>query len=196
MLVITDHFTRYAQVLVTTSQTAQHTAKALMNNYITHYGLPLAIISNQGRNFKSNVMQEMCELAQVCKLHTTPYHPQGNEQCEHFNSTLISMIGILEARDKFHWRDFVWTLVHTYNCLHNNATQFSPYFLMFSWKPKLPLGLQFRLQTEKQHTKTHNEFVAQLEKNSHMHTNWQGSHKTVTWSKIKNDMIRGCGVPT
>ena len=75
VLVITDHFTRYAQVLVTTSQMAQCTAKALLNDYIVHYGLPLAIISGQGRNFKSNLIQELCEFTQVHKLHTTPYHP-------------------------------------------------------------------------------------------------------------------------
>ena len=85
VLVITDHFTRYTQVLVATSQIAQCTAKVLWNNYITHYGLLLAIISNQGRDFKSNLIQEMCDLAQVCKLCTTLYHPQRNGQCECFN---------------------------------------------------------------------------------------------------------------
>ena len=66
------------QALVTTSQTAQFTTKALWDNYIAHFGLPSVIISDQGRNFKSDLIQEMCELAQVHKLHTAPYHLQGN----------------------------------------------------------------------------------------------------------------------
>ena len=99
----------------------------------------------------------MCELTQVCKLCTTAYCPQGNGQCQHFNSTLISMIAPLEARDKSHWRDFVPALVYIYNCMCNKATQFSPYFLMFCQKPKLPLDLLFRLQMEKQNTKSHEQ---------------------------------------
>ena len=94
VLVSTNHLIRYMQVLVTTSQTAQCTAKGLWNIYIAHYGLPLAIISDQGRKFKSDLTWEMCELTQVCKLCTTPHHLQGNGQCKCFNSTLISIIGM------------------------------------------------------------------------------------------------------
>ena len=60
------------------------------------------------------------------------------------------MIGTLQDQDKSHWRDFVPTLVHAYNCTKNIATEFSPYYLMFGWKPKLHLDLQFGLQTEEQ----------------------------------------------
>ena len=48
VLVITDHFTRYAQVYVTRTKTAQMTAKTLWDKFIVHYGLPKKILTNQG----------------------------------------------------------------------------------------------------------------------------------------------------
>ena len=57
VLVITDHFTRYAQAYVTRTQTAQTIAKTLWDKFIIHYGLPKKILTNQGRNFESNFDQ-------------------------------------------------------------------------------------------------------------------------------------------
>ena len=48
VLVVTDHFTRYTQVYVTRTQTAQTTAKTLWNKFIVHYGLPKKILMDQG----------------------------------------------------------------------------------------------------------------------------------------------------
>ena len=62
VLVVTDHFTQYAQAYVTWSQTALMTAKALWNNFIIHYGLPKKILSDQGRNFESEFIADLCRL--------------------------------------------------------------------------------------------------------------------------------------
>ena len=85
VLVITDHFTRYALAYPSKTQTAQATARILWDNFICHYGFPEKFISDQGRNFESDLIKELCKIAGVKKLHTTPYHPQGNGQCERFN---------------------------------------------------------------------------------------------------------------
>ena len=45
-------------------------------------------------------MWELCELAQVKQLCTSPYHPETNGQCEHFNATLIGMLGTLPTHAK------------------------------------------------------------------------------------------------
>ena len=65
-----------------------------------HYGLPEKILSNQGHNFKSKPIAEVFELSKIKKLQTTPYRPQCNRQCEHFNATLILMIGTLPTEAK------------------------------------------------------------------------------------------------
>ena len=116
VLVITDHFTRYAQAFPSKTQTALTTAKLLWNNFILHYGIPEKIISDQGRNFESELIGHLCQLAGVQKLRTSPYHPQTNGQCERFNGTLLNMLGTLTPEQKKDWKSHVPALVHAYNC--------------------------------------------------------------------------------
>ena len=145
VLVITDHFTRYALAYPSKTQTALATARILWDNFICHYGFPEKFISDQGRNFGSDLIKELCKIAGVKKLHTTPYHPQGNGQCERFNSTLCNMLGTLSEEEKSDWKSYLGCMTHAYNCTKHASTTYSPYYLMFGRHPRLPIDVEFGL---------------------------------------------------
>ena len=145
VLVITDHFTRYALAYPSKTQTAQATARILWDNFICHYGFPEQFISDQGRNFESDLIKELCKIAGVKKIHTTPYHPQGNGQCERFNSTLCNMLGTLSEEEKSDWKSHLGCMTHAYNCTKHASTTYSPYYLMFGRHPRLPIDVEFGL---------------------------------------------------
>ena len=143
ILVITNHFTWYAQTIVMSLQTAKCTVQNLWDKFIVHYELLEKILTNQGCNFESDLLKKLCEIAQVKKIRASGYHLQMNGQCECFNVTLISMLGTLPEKPKSTSREQIPTLVHAYNCTRNNATGFSPYYLMFGCKPHLSIDLIF-----------------------------------------------------
>ena len=145
VLVITDHFTRYAQAYPSKTQTAQATFKMLWENFIRHYGFPEKFLSDQGRNFESELISELCKLAQVEKVHTTPYHPMTNAQCERFNSTLCNMLGTLSEKEKAGWKAHLSSMTHAYKCTQHPSTTYSPYFLMFGRQPRLPINFELGL---------------------------------------------------
>ena len=145
VLVITDHFTRYTQAYVTRSQTAQMTAKTLWDKFIVHYGLRKKILTDQGWNFESQLVADLCELMGMQKIQTRPYHLQTNGQCERFNSTLINVLGTLPKEKKSEWKNHIGTLVHAYNCTQNTSTGFGPYYLMFGRQPHLPVNMALGL---------------------------------------------------
>ena len=147
VLVITDHFTRYAQAHITSSQKAHVVAKTLWEHFFVHYGFPEKILSDQGRNFESVLISELCELTQIKKLRTTPYRPEGNGSCERFNRTLISMLGTLPADFKSKWPRHISTLTYAYNCTRSNATGFSPYYLLYGRQPLLPIDIEYGVFT-------------------------------------------------
>ena len=62
VVIVTDHFTRYAQAYPPKTLTVLATAKLLWNNFIIHYGFPNKIISDQGHNFESELITNLCEV--------------------------------------------------------------------------------------------------------------------------------------
>lgn len=82
ILVVTDHFTHYAQAYPTRDQKASTVAKVLVEKFFIHYGLPVQIHSDQGRDFESRLVHQLCTLLGIKKSRTTPYHPQGDPQPE------------------------------------------------------------------------------------------------------------------
>ena len=57
IMVITDHFTRYAQAYVTPKQTAEVVACALWENFLVHYGWPEKILTDQGKSLRTTCLE-------------------------------------------------------------------------------------------------------------------------------------------
>ena len=145
VLVVTDHFTRYAQAYVTRIQTAQTRARTLWDKFIVHYGLPEKILSDQGHNFESQLVADLYKLMGMQKIQTSLYHPQANGQCERLNISLINMLGMLPPEKKSDWKNHIGMLVRAYNCTRNSATGFSPYYPMYGRQPHLLIDVAFGL---------------------------------------------------
>ena len=163
VLIVTDHLTKYVQAYVMPKQTAVLVARTLWENFLVHYGWPEKILMDQGKSFENNLIQELCELAQVKKLHTSPYHPETNGQCEHFNATLIGMLGTLPTHAKKNWQEWIATLTHAYNCTVSSVTGFSPYFLMFGWTPKIPLDIEMGVTLMDQGPESYQNYAKKLQ---------------------------------
>lgn len=78
ILVITDHYTNYATAIPTRDQKALTVAKYFWEPFIVHYGFPERLHSDQGGDFESQVVKELCILVGTKKVRMSPYHPRGN----------------------------------------------------------------------------------------------------------------------
>ena len=119
-----------------------------------------SVLHDQGGEFENKLFHCLEQLSGTCRLRTTPYHPEGNGQCERMNQTILGMLRSLEESQKSKWKEHLSKLVHAYNCTKNSATGFSPYFLLFGREPRLPLD--FILETPRQHEAiSHQQYVQQ-----------------------------------
>jgi len=162
ILVITDHFTKLAIAIPTRNQTAKTTAEALFNDFIVYYGLPRRLHSDQGANFESQTIKELCKLTGIKKSRTTPYHAMGNGIVERFNKTLLNMLGTLDPSLKADWKSAVGSLVHAYNCTKHDSTNVSPHKLMFGRKPRLAIDAVLGLVGSEEENSDYGEYMQKL----------------------------------
>ena len=85
---IVDCFSRFSVTVPLADQSASSIISAVLGHYITIYGTPRRILTDQGKNFKSQEFSAFCLLFRIFKICTTAYHPQSNNICERFNQTL------------------------------------------------------------------------------------------------------------
>ena len=143
VLVLQDHFSKYVVAYVVKDQTAHTAAETLRNGYFGLFSAPAYLISDQGKTFTGHIITHLCELYGVQKLRTSPYHAQTNGQVERMNQMIIRMIGKLEEDKKACWSEHLPELLLTYNTTCSAVTGYSPYYLLFGRRPRIPVDYLF-----------------------------------------------------
>ncbi|GFU65767.1 retrovirus-related Pol polyprotein from transposon 412 [Trichonephila clavipes] len=116
-----DYFTKWPEVYPIPDQEAPTVAEAVVQHWISRYGVPLQLHSDQGRNFVSAVLKGVCELLGIDKTKTTPLHPQTN---------------------KTGTRKFLSFLLAYRSAVHE-TTGYSPSQMLFGRDLRLPCDLLF-----------------------------------------------------
>ena len=164
VLVLQDHFSKYIVAYVVKDQTARTAAETLRNGYFGLFSAPAYLVSDQGKAFTGHVITHLCELYGVQKLRTSPYHAQTNGQVERMNQMIIHMIGKLEEDRKACWSKHLPELLLAYNATRSAVTGYSPYYLLFGRRPRIPVDYLFPTLRDSPHQTKMEVSVAAMQK--------------------------------
>ena len=155
ILTIIDRFTRFVMAIPLPNIDAITVARAFVNQWIYMFGAPEKVLSDNGTQFKSEVLGVVNAIMGIKQLLTSIYHPEANGLIERFHNFLKEKLKIAALQfnlDYFgidDWDRFVPSIVHAYNITPHTITKYAPYELLFGRSPQLPIRMApFRLLYE------------------------------------------------
>ena len=117
ILTVVDRFSRWPAAIPLTGITAKECSDALIHGWIQFYGTPLSIVTDRGRQFTSNLWQELCASLGATHDSTTAYHPQANGMVERFHRQLKSSLMSLSQKNATWYADLPITLLGIRNAI-------------------------------------------------------------------------------
>ena len=145
ILVVSDYFTRWVEAYAIPNQEATTVAVKLVEEFFCRFSIPERLHSDQGRQFESLLIADICRLLQIHKSRTTPYHPQSDGLVERMNRTILSMLAVCAKDHPSDWERYLHQVCLAYNSSVHPTTGYTPFFLMFGRQARLPVDLTINM---------------------------------------------------
>lgn len=130
LFVIIEYLTKYPYVKPIKSKTAKEISWLLWE-YITIFGTPKVILSDNGTEFVNSVVDSMLRMVGVEHRVTSAYHPRTNGQTERLNATIVSSLRKHAIEDRSNWDKWIPYVLLAYRTRVHTSTNFTPFELMF-----------------------------------------------------------------
>jgi len=140
VLVVVDSFTKWMEAYPIPNAEAKTVAEKLVMEFISRFGVPFWIKSDQGRQFQSDLFEEMCKLLDVDHRTSTAFHPQGNSRAERMVKVVGNLLSAFCTSQKT-WDDNLPLLTLAYRCTLHEVTGFSPNYIVLGREVYLPLDM-------------------------------------------------------
>ena len=141
VLTMEDAYSRYVMAVPIRNKEASTVTKHLMDRYVSIFGTPTAIHSDQGKEFTAAVFTDLMDKLQVRRTTTPTYNPQSNGNLERFHRTLNSIIRVFCDREDTEWEQYLPAATLAYNTKQHSSTGITPFAGMFGRECRLPIDL-------------------------------------------------------
>jgi ribosomal protein L21E len=141
IMVVGDYFTKYTEAYPLKEISAQTCADILCTQWFVRFGCPLALHTDQGRNFEANLFKEICQLWDIQKTRTARYRPNSDGQIERYNRSLKKMLKSVIDDNHEGWPDFLPYVQQAYNASIHESTKCSPNRMLFNTENRLPVDI-------------------------------------------------------
>jgi len=136
ILTMIDRKTRWFEAVPVHDISAATVSRSLVNTWFSRYGLPTTIITDQGRQFESDLFNHLTHTLGIKHLRTSPYHPQTNGLVERLHRTMKTSLRILATTHS--WTKALPFVLLGWHNTPNRPSGTSPSQLLFGSNTFMP----------------------------------------------------------
>ncbi|GFV86982.1 transposon Tf2-9 polyprotein [Trichonephila clavipes] len=125
VLVITDHFSKWAEIIPLKKASARVIADNFFDNCISRFGAPIKLISDNGPQFISDIFEKLSERLGIRHVKTVVYRPQAN-RTERVNRDLVQISANYVNEQHDTWDQFLREFAYAIRTVVNETTGKTP----------------------------------------------------------------------
>lgn len=115
--------------------------KSAWKNVITRFGIPKALISDNGTQFDGKLFHGFCEELKIEFYNSTPAYPQSNGQAESSNKTILDGLKKRLEKAKGKWAEELPDVLWAYRTTPRRSTGETPFALAYGMEAVIPLEI-------------------------------------------------------
>ena len=135
LLSIMDHCTGWIEAKPLPNKSAKGIYNYLFREYIPRFSAPDILITDNGLEFKNNLIMNRLKELGVEVRHITPYHPQTNGMIERYHRTLKNMLRKLVNSRADEWEKYLGDALYVHRTVESVSTGYTPFFLTYARHP-------------------------------------------------------------
>ena len=140
ILTVVDHYSNWLETYPT-RETDSIEVLGILISFCSRHGVPKIILSDRGRAFTANLIQQFIEVMNSKPRYSSPYHPRANGKVERMNRVVKEVIK-KQIDGRSNWDVLLPWVVMAYNSSVHSSKRFSPYYILHGRKMQLPSSLQ------------------------------------------------------
>ncbi|KAK7602595.1 hypothetical protein V9T40_008184 [Parthenolecanium corni] len=132
-----DNLTRFLWLKAVKDHTA-NTVAVVLSEFCLLFAIPKIILTDQGTEFCSDIMNNLAKELQIRKIMCTSYHPEPNGALEKTYGTIKSNLKAYVNKEKTDWDVFPPFATSWYNNSWHESLGYSPFQILYGFEPPLP----------------------------------------------------------
>ena len=142
LLVLEDYFSKWVEAFPMKRTVAPGVAQCMLNGWVSRFGCPYSILSDQGSEFTSNLFKCLSDTLKARKIRTSTYHPRTDGMVERSNRTIIDILSKY-AQGEPDWDLRIPLVLFAIRTSEHATTGFSPFKLVYGQEAKIPWDIVY-----------------------------------------------------
>jgi len=156
-----DRFSRYLEIVPLKDMKAFTCAQAIVNKWVSSFGVPQYVISDQGTQFEGKLFESMFDILGIKRKRTTAYRPLSNGRLERMHREIKKHLRVIaasynlnfsfkksETQKVDNWDTYLDIIKFKLNATPSRMTGFAPIEMVLGYIPTMPEDTAWDIDTK------------------------------------------------